>query len=153
MYTHVELKPKLPTHQKLESHQMMLIQLVQNHGNHSAMMMQLSRQHVEITCLLCTYYDQRNPHLRVHKPFHFYLSIARTRSTRVIKFIKRHVYKLCAHNRMPLTYVCVGISTTCLQCTCCTCVLITDTLVAHTIEITVVKEVGANLPKPVICLY
>ena len=37
MYTHVELKPKLPTYQKLEPHQMMLIQLIQNHGNHIIM--------------------------------------------------------------------------------------------------------------------
>ena len=39
-----------------------------------------------------------------------------------------------------------------LQCACCTCVIITDTLVVDTIEITVVEEGGANLPKPVIYL-
>ena len=39
MYLHAELKPKLPTYQKLEPHQMMMIQLVQNHSNHIAMTM------------------------------------------------------------------------------------------------------------------
>ena len=37
-----------------------------------------------------------------------------------------------------------------LQCAYCTSVIITDALVVHTIEITVVDEGGTDLPKPVI---
>ena len=37
-----------------------------------------------------------------------------------------------------------------LQCAYCTSVIITDALVVHTIEITVVDEGGNDLPKPVI---
>ena len=39
IYTHAELKPNMPTYLKPEPHQTMLIQLVQNHGNHIAMTM------------------------------------------------------------------------------------------------------------------
>ena len=52
MYTHVELRSNVPTYQKPEPHQTMLIQLVQNHDNHIAMTTQLSRQQVKIACLL-----------------------------------------------------------------------------------------------------
>ena len=110
MYTHAELRSKVPTYQKPKPHQTMLLQLIQNHGNHIATKMQLSQRQVEIACLLYTHCDQGNPYLRVYKPFCFCLSIA---YTCVIRFIKRHVYKLCAHSKMPPTYVCVGISTSC----------------------------------------
>ena len=55
------------------------------------------------------------------------------------------------HSKMPSTYV-FAFHPVVLQCAHSTCVIITDTLVVHTIEIAVVEEGGANLPKPVIYL-
>ena len=66
---------------------------------------------------------------------------------------KTSVQIVCAKYYSKILPMCVfTLQPVVLQCTYCTSVIITDTLVEHTIEITVVDEGGTNLPKPVIFL-
>ena len=119
----VSLKVCMYAHAKPKPHQTMLLQLIQNHGNHIATKMQLSQRQAEIACLLYTHCDQGNPQLRVYKPFCFCLSIARTRSTCVINFIKTncvrivkchlHTYVLAFQPIVCILYLCHHYRHTC----------------------------------------